>query len=389
MAASCLSVITIGVVSGALGPALPELAGHSSSSLAAVGAVITALFVGSIFSLLGAGPLFDRFGQYPVLFAGAALFGLGTLGLTLAPTLPLLLLAAGVAGLGHGAIDIGCNVLIGEVFAHRRGAALNLLNVFFGVGAVLGPAAAALTLRLWHSAMPALWLGGGLTLFQFWLTPRLASAPAAPHGERRAEGDARGLSALMQSPSLWMLGGLMLTYVGIETGMSSWTTTYLSRTTAPDASVGALVSAGFWLALAGGRMTAALAGARFSPKAILAVTLCGALAATGLQVAATGHTGLTILAVLLIGFFFGPVFPSVFAITTGSFRGLAGTAGSLVVAMGSTGAALLPWLQGVLLANVSPAASVSLTAAGAVVMLLIFGGYHLAQERAPVAVTLA
>src|SRR5258706_1776247 len=140
MVASCISFVALGGITAALGPALPDLAANTGSSLAAVGAVITALFVGSLIALIVAGPLNDRIGQRPVLLAGVALLALGTFGVAASHWLPLTLLCAVVAGLGHGAIDVRTNVLIAEVFAARSAAALNLLNVFFGLGAVAGPA---------------------------------------------------------------------------------------------------------------------------------------------------------------------------------------------------------------------------------------------------------
>jgi fucose permease len=129
---------------------------------------------------------------------------------------------------------------------------------------------------------------------------------------------------------------------------------------------------------------AAAAGARFSSKTILFATLSGALAASVVLIASTGNASVTIVAVLLTGFFFGPIFPSIFAITTGTFRKATGSAASRVTAMGSLGAARLPWLQGILLVSVSPSASVVLVAIGAVAMLVLFGGYNLVSRRMPV-----
>src|SRR5262245_9768551 len=166
MASSCARFFALGLLTAAIGPALPDLAARSGSGLAAVGAVITALFLGALVSLLVAGPLNDRLGQRPVLLAGVVLLALGTLGLAASHELSLMLACAVVAGLGHGAIDVSTNVLIAEVFATRSAAALNLLNVFFGLGAVAGPAVAGLTLRLWGTALPALWLGAGLALLE-------------------------------------------------------------------------------------------------------------------------------------------------------------------------------------------------------------------------------
>jgi FHS family glucose/mannose:H+ symporter-like MFS transporter len=340
-------------------------------------------------SLLASGPAFDRLGQYPVFMAGAAFLGLGALGLTVGTSLPAVLVCAFITGLGHGAMDLSCNLVIAEVFAQRRAAAVSLLNVFFGVGAVVGPLTASITLKLWNTASPALWLGGGLMLLQLLIIPRMARMPPASLSGPQTANEMRGLRPLLGSPILWTLGALTLVYVGLENGMSSWTTTYLASTTASSTAAGALASAGFWLALAGGRMAAAVAGARYSPKAVLLATLVGALVAGVLLAASTGNAPMTVVAVLLSGFFYGPVFPVIFAITNGTFRDLAGTAGSLVIAMGSLGAALLPWLQGIVFVAAGPSASILLIAVGALAMLLLFGGYHMVSRRALAAVVLA
>jgi fucose permease len=129
--------------------------------------------------------------------------------------------------LGHGTIDVSTNVLIAEVFAARSASVLNLLNVFFGVGAVAGPAIAGLTLRVWGTALPVLWLGAGLMLLQAPFVLRLASAPSAAHHDDLT---APGV-ALRRSPLLRVFGGLLLLYVGTETGIGGWTTTYMERTT--------------------------------------------------------------------------------------------------------------------------------------------------------------
>src|SRR5437868_15422452 len=123
MVAACLSFVCHGAISAALGPALPGLAAHTGSSLAAIGSVVTALYLGAILSLLASGPAFDRLGQYPVFMAGAALLGLGALGLTVGTSLPVVLVCAFVTGLGHGALGLSCNLGIAEGFAHRRAGA--------------------------------------------------------------------------------------------------------------------------------------------------------------------------------------------------------------------------------------------------------------------------
>lgn len=379
MAASCGSFFALGVLTAALGPALPDLAANNASSLAAFGGVFTALFLGSLLTQVIAGPLNDRLGQRPVLLAGLALLALGMLGLVTSRALPLTLACAVVAGLGHGAIDVSTNVLIAEVYAARSAAALNLLNVFYGAGAVAGPAIAGLALRVWGTALPALWIGVGLLLVQAPLVPLLAVVPRQPHSGGPG---LRGM-AVYRSPLLWALGALLLLYVGIENGIGGWTPTYLLRTTALGATAAALATSGFWLALTGGRVIGTLLGARLAPNVLLFISLSGALLGGVVLALSTGNATLTIAAVLILGLCFGPIFPTALSITTATFQRAAGTAASVVVAMGSIGGMVLPWLQGALLERSGPPASVLLVAGGTLAMLALHIGRGLLVSRPP------
>ena len=377
MVACSVSFFALGLVTAAIGPALPELAANTVSSLATLGGLFTALFLGALLSQAIAGPLNDRVGQRPVLLGGLALLALGTLGVVTSHTLPLLLACAVIAGLGHGAIDVSTTVLIAEVFASRSAAALNLLNVFFGAGAVAGPAIAGLALRTWGTALPTLWLGTGLLLLQAPLVPLLAVAPRVPHEQRRA---ARSVP-LYRSPLLWALGLLLLLYVGTENGVGGWLPTYLLRTTTLAAASAALATSAFWLALTGGRVVGALLGTRLAPHALLFISLAGSLAGGLILALSAGSAPLTIAGVLVLGLCFGPIFPTTLAITTGTFRHSAGTAASVVVALGSVGGMLLPWLQGVLLDRSGPSASMWLVALSTLAMLALHVGRGLLTGR--------
>ncbi len=94
---------------------------------------------------------------------------------------------------------------------------------------------------------------------------------------------------------------------------------------------------------------------------------------------------LTALAVLVLGFWSGPPFPTMVAITTATFPQGPGKATSVVVAMASFGATTLPWLQGALLDRVSGLAMTLLLVAEAALMLVIFAGVHGRRARQPAA----
>jgi MFS family permease len=98
MAASCMSFFALGVITAALGPALPDLAANTLSNPATIGAIFTALFLGGFITQLIAGPLNDRLGQRPVLLVGIGPLAAGICGIAVSHALPLTLACALVAG---------------------------------------------------------------------------------------------------------------------------------------------------------------------------------------------------------------------------------------------------------------------------------------------------
>ncbi len=379
LALCCAIFFGLGMLNSAVGPNLPEMAARNASNLATLGAIFTALFLGGLLSQLAAGSLNDRFGERPMLLAGLALPALGNVGLATSHWLPLTLASALASGLGSGIIIVSAHVLIADVFAERSVATLNLLNVFYGVGAIVGPAFAGIGLRIWGTAQPPLWFGIGLYLLLVPFVALLRIPLRSPHASRITH----HAPSIYYSPLLWALGALLLVYVGTEVGVGGWAITYVDRTTALGSEVGAIITSGFWLALTSGRILGALLGTRLGSMTLLLVSAVGGLAGGLLLASSTGNAAVTIAAMLLLGLCFGPVFPTIMAITNGSFRSAPGRATSVVASLGSAGGMVLPWLQGVLLVQVSPSASVQQVGISTLGMLGLYGVVRMLVARIP------
>ncbi|MBP7228377.1 MAG: MFS transporter [Longilinea sp.] len=363
MVLSCASFLALGIVTASVGPALSDLAQQTNSDLTAVGSLFTALFLGSLAAQGVTGLLLDRLGPRGLLVSGLSVLGLGVLGMTLSGSLLLAVGCAALAGLGHGTVDVTSNVMISDVFPQRRAAALNWLNMFYGVGAFVGPAVAGVALRLWGKAVPALWLGAGLELL---LAPVfLLLVPARQGAVEKGE---RAHKELLLSPLLWSFGVLLLVYVGVENGVGGWVSTYLGETTTMVAADAALVTSLFWLALTVGRFLATLLGVRVKAVVLLGGSLSIALLGALLFVAGQGHVGLSVAAVIVLGLGFAPIFPTAVAMATAAFRQAPGAAASVLVALGSVGGMVLPWLQGVLLLKLGALACTLVTLGGVLLM---------------------
>lgn len=369
--------LSLGLLS-AIGPALPELARNNHSSLSAIGAVLTALFLGAIPAQLLSGWLNSRFGARLVLTVALLTLAVGLIGATASRYLPLTIACMGFAGLGDGILVVMSNVMLAQTFTKRSASILNLMNVFYGVGAILGPTLAGAALGLWNTSLPALWLISlvlGLIVF---LIPGLRVGKAAGDGQDII---AAGSSSFYRSPVLWLLCSLLLLYVGMEVGTGDWTPTYVQRTVGLSLEAAAPFASGFYLALTGGRLAGAGLGAKLSAELLLFLSLVGALIGGAILAFGVGSAGLTLVGILVLGASLGPVYPTVVAIAATRFSAEAGKAASLVITAGSLGGVLFPAFQGILLDNVG-APSVSLSVAlVTVLMLALFGALYVVTRR--------
>jgi FHS family glucose/mannose:H+ symporter-like MFS transporter len=377
MVMSCLIYFTLGLMLAALGPALEDLAHQTGSSLAAMGALFTVHGFGALLAQVICGPLNDRWGQRLLFVGGITLIVVGVAGVLLSPSLALLLAWGWIFGIGFGAMDVSNNVVVVEHFPANSVAMLNLSHLFFGVGSVVGPALAGLFLEVTNSALPALGIGAGATLFVIPLALRLpvkqlVTSASNPQPQRG--------TTLYRSPLLWALGLMLLLYVGAEIGVGGWTTTYVERSTSLSAAVGALITSGFWLALTAGRLVMVYLGDRFDAHTLLRLALIGSLAGGGLLGVSTGSILLTVAGVLLAGFSFGPVYPTIMALTTTAFPYATGRAVSVAAGMGSVGSMVLPWMQGVLLDQSGAAASVVFVAVITLLALALHVGIQTTND---------
>ena len=131
-----------------------------------------------------AGALGDRYGRHMVFFAGALVFGLGSLLAGFSQTFALLLTARGVQALGAAALIPLATAEIGSAFAPaQRGSLLGIVGAVYGLAAVIAPPIGGVLVSyaswrwLFFATVPLAWVVAGLSLFTF---PEPAERRAAP-----------------------------------------------------------------------------------------------------------------------------------------------------------------------------------------------------------------
>jgi fucose permease len=354
LALVCAVFLAAGVALSGFGPALPLLAQHIEQDIAVLGGLFTAISLGIILTQFGASLVSARFGQRFVLAVGMLLMGSGGIGVTFGRSLPILLAGALLFGIGFGGVLAAGNLLVGQLFPTRSAAALNGVNLFFGVGAMLGPAIAGLAgLRL-GAPQAATWVGAGLLLALAPIVLSYAARPFAPAARQPAQEQPQ------QRNTSWLLAILLLIYIGTEVGFSGWLTVYLIDGANMAPASAALIVSGFWLALTLGRALGAMLGLRLTAAQLGAILL----------VLGVGDRAASIAGVLCLGLSCGPVFPTVLAIVTTTARNSAATT-SIVLAIGNGGGLIIPVLIGVLLARYGPSAVAGLVFIAVLAMLAL------------------
>jgi fucose permease len=316
-----------------LGPLLPVLMRTWQLHDSQAGALLAAQFLGAFAGGISVGSHVRR-----SLLTGslAATAGLAAFALTStrAAGMPIALVALLLAGFGIGHM-IASNNIIGSRFpAERRARTLTLLNLSWSLGAILSPILAAWLLPV--VSLPNL-LGAFAALFALAgcaVYLRLSSQPNAA-----AAGEEAGATRNV----ILFFGTMMLLYGGIETCMNGWLTTYILRYGDHTLSGSQLSTSLFWIALIAGRMLTAGMLTWIRERDLLRL----ALAATTLCIAALilAHTAFSLmLCAVLLGLSMAACFPVCFSIMAG-YHPRARQAGA-VIAVSGIGAALFPWLSG-------------------------------------------
>lgn len=366
MILACISFFALGTITASIGPSIPDLADKTSSSLSSVGGLFTGLFFGALAAQGLAALLLDRIGPRLILTISLAALGVCMMAVLVAPSLPLIISLGVLAGIGHGMVNVTTNVTIADTFPNRRASAVNLINMFYGLGAIAGPAIAGLTLRLWGTALPALWLGSAVELLLspvfFFLLPQVSPQIAA--------GGQKVHARLWTSPLLWLMSAVILVYVGNENGFGGWISSYMEQAVSFTPANAALSASAFWLALTGGRALASYLGTRLQASQLLKISILTATAGAGALVLGHANAPVTLGGIVLLGLGFGPIYPTTIAIITAAFPAVSGTAASIIAAAGSLGGMSIPWLQGVALENSGSFAAILVTFASTLLMLI-------------------
>ncbi|MGH9970237.1 MAG: MFS transporter [Pyrinomonadaceae bacterium] len=339
-----IGFILIGVVNTLLGPILPLLSVRWRLDDTQAGSLF---FVQSVAAIVGSaltGPLIRRFGFRSLLIGGFGLMSASTACLGFGSRGLGVIWISGV-GLSLGLTIPTINLLISELNPTRRAAALNLLNLAWGVGAVTGPVliptlarATGLSFALIIVAMP-------VALIATFVARSAGSLLIDPPDESGEPVPRSTAARLWLRPYPLLTAALVFVNIGTESAMGGWIASYVQRLAPSSQLSWAAAPSLFWAGLLAGRAAAPVILRHVRE---VKMVLFGMFVAAGgmLVVLLSSATGLVLLGVSLAGLGLAPAFPTTIALFTGRFgRDAARLTGTLFMLAG-LGAAVFPWIVG-------------------------------------------
>lgn len=242
-------------------------------------------------------------------------------------------------GMGGGIVVTGANALANSVSGEHSAIALNLVNLFFGLGGLTTPFIAAnIFKRNW---VRLCYTVASLTVVAL-LVQAISKMPA-PSGN--AQFLLADVGPILGRPLLFMLGLFLFLYITCEVGVWNWLPRHLIAQGIPESRALNILSLGFALGLLIGRVGVSPILAHV-PAINVTLGASIAMAVTTYLMLQTNKPGMAFVLVFIAGLSMAPVFPTTLAITGAAFPRMTGTALGFVITCGWVGLAVSSWIIG-------------------------------------------
>lgn len=359
-----IGIVIAGILTTLLDPVLPILINRWSLSDQRAGLFFTAQFCGSMLGVASMTAVIRK-GYRLTFVTGFSLMSAGVAGLNFKSVLASLM-ATALFGWGLGQVLSASNLWVAEVKEAKRVAALSILNLMWGLGAIASAPLVMLAQRNdWTRALIYT-----IASFSALTAVTLLGMNMEPAMDRKR--DACGMASLppVSTRTAISLAALFFLYVGCENSVAGWVASLTKRTNYVSGDLWALAPMFFWGGLLAGRALVPLLPARDSERALLATSLVFASASIAFLLRATTFTTIT-LSIAVAGFGFAAVYPVVIAWMVTAFGERSRQFGGVMFALAGMGGATMPGLVGVVSTKTdSLRAGLLVPLAGCMAMLL-------------------
>jgi FHS family glucose/mannose:H+ symporter-like MFS transporter len=273
-------LVLVGAVAALYGPLLFTIAKTFHVSLPRAGIVVSVHFLGALVGVPIGWIAMKRVTGRVVVVVTLGCFGLGALDVALTSTWATFLIGVFIIGVGFGGLDFALNTLLARTDLLGRARRLSVANAGYGLGAVIGP---LLVVIVQPRNYPMLFGAAAAIAVVLSSLNRGIIAPLQTREDRAHE-----LNSLHPDRRAILFTFIIayVLYVSAESSASGWIAAQLYQE-GYTASVGGLVTGGFWLGLAFGRIAGGPLYRRYPEWALVLGGLSVGLVCAGASLVAT------------------------------------------------------------------------------------------------------
>ena len=369
-----MAVFTLAICFIILGSVSVELMASLNIDAGQFGSLVMGLFLTCCIVQLFIGPLVDKYGYKSMAIFGFAITALSMFVLAFASTFSVALIACILMGSGAMALNTVGNTLIPVVLFEGKdpARASNFGNGFFGLGYILTPLLIVFILKTMNLSYSIALIIIGILSLIFLVFALTTSFPQVTVGFKITKA-----FKILFKPAVLIAAFALFCYMSLEISMGTWIKKLMEELFGGSIEVNAATKAGLVLSLFGVTMMVG----RFLTSAIKNLTAMGSkvivfasilsLLSIFLMIIAKGPA-LGILAVLLAGLAFAPIFPTIVGVTFSKFDpSQYGTIFGVMFSIGLLGGTFVPKFIGNLSVGSTVQQSLPIAALMAAILLVI------------------
>lgn len=317
---SCFwSLLVVGMNDGSYGALIPSIQSYYGLNYIKVSLIFVIPFVGYSIAAVFCDKIHTWSGRRGAAFFASIPRLVCFIAIACHPPYPVVCVLLVLNGLGNGISDSAWNAVIGNLANANE--LLGFLHGFYGLGATIAPLIITSLVqtygRGWYTyyyvLIGAVALEFALTVVAFWKETGLdfRRQKASAGGDEQAS----GARAAAKQKVTWVCSAFLLTYVGTEVSLGSWIVVFMLNVRHGAAFASGLTATGFWLGITVGRVVLGFITPRIGEKVAVSIYL---LLAMGLELIfwLVPQFIVSAVAVGLLGFFMGPLFPASIIATT-------------------------------------------------------------------------
>jgi fucose permease len=359
IAATYYGFIVFGMFDSSLGALLPSIERYYGYSYLIVSLSFLAPFTGYVFAAVLSDHTHRWLGRRGAGCVGVALqLVCFIISLSGPPPFPLYVVGYGIGGFGNGMLEASWNSYMAAF--DRANELTGLLHAFYGLGGIICPAVFTAMIEngyQWHLCYAVLVGMGSLSLI-FVAIAFIKDTPAVYRKSVSFSMDTNsnsGIRMVIVNKLVWLLAVALFLYIGSEVTLSGWISTFMINIRHGNPEKMGYVTTGFWIGITLGRVVLGFVNGRIKKEELLASIYLSTAIVFILLFWLVPNLIVSAISAGVIGFFLGPLFPTIVVVAVKKLPCWLHVSGvGFASAFGGGGAAIVPFVNGVIADSYGP-----------------------------------